>query len=77
MKKFISLIIVIILVGTLQSCRQDDENEILEKTFNKNINVQESSKDSASKDTLLSGKPESAEEADPPVKNGTHWRAIK
>ena len=79
MKKFISLLIIVIQIGALQSCRQDDDNEfIIEKTQNKNIGIQENSRDSVAKDTLHSAKPETdSEDGDPPIKNGTHWRIKK
>ncbi|MCS3529896.1 hypothetical protein [Chryseobacterium sp. JUb7] len=75
MKKFISFKIIALgfLALSLQSCRQDDENNL--SNFEENsINNKNTEQQITSRDTLKN--PESGYE-DPPVKNGTHWKNNK
>ncbi|ASK32026.1 hypothetical protein CEY12_18820 [Chryseobacterium sp. T16E-39] len=73
MKKFISLktfplLIAVATLMTLGACRQDDENDFQQaKTSaisNKTIHNTQSKPNNG----------EELKEADPPVKNGTHWK---
>ncbi|WP_312398410.1 hypothetical protein [Chryseobacterium sp.] len=76
MKKFISLFIITILAVFIQSCRQDDENDIYmqEKSLEKAAIQNKTSE----KDSIANAKFDIDEsEEDPPVRNGTHWRIIK
>ncbi|KMQ62884.1 hypothetical protein ACM39_17345 [Chryseobacterium sp. FH2] len=74
--KIISLFAIIVLSAGLQSCRQDDENDLPrfeEKSRGKSSNIMSKDSDqSTSRDSISK-----AEEEDPPVKNGTHWRIKK
>jgi hypothetical protein len=78
MKKIISIKIttlvgIILVVGSLQSCRQDDENDITtyeENILNKNSEIEENYQATA-RDSVEA--PVGGYE-DPPIKNGTHWR---
>jgi hypothetical protein len=70
--KITSLLAVMLIAGSLQSCRQDDENDITtyeENILNKNSEIEENYQVTA-RDTTQA--PVGYE--DPPVKNGTHWR---
>ncbi|WP_261513090.1 hypothetical protein [Chryseobacterium paludis] len=72
MKKIISLKtfpLLIVIAMTLGACRQDDEND-----FQK---AKTSVIDSKITNTnqLKTTNDENLKETDPPVKNGTHWKA--
>ena len=78
MKKIISikittLLVLIIVAGNLQSCRQDNESDIStyeENIFNKNNEIEENNQSTA-RDTVEAP---IDDYEDPPVKNGTHWK---
>ncbi|MDH6252652.1 uncharacterized protein YxeA [Chryseobacterium sp. H1D6B] len=76
MKKIISLkIISILIIGilslTLQSCRQDEDNDFQESAI---INYNKSAEHDreTSRDTIK--QKDTSFEQDPPIKNGTHWK---
>lgn len=78
MKKIISLknfllLATAILFGTLQSCREYDE-EIYSENSTMHINKNANASKAAEQDTInnLSENP-----GDPPIKNGTHWKGKK
>lgn len=69
--KTFSLLAITILFMTLVSCRQDDENDI---TIVKNTIINKQVTSRSQKETASNNIKPDLQEADPPVKNGTHWR---
>lgn len=69
--KTFSLLAITILSMNLISCRQDDENDII---IEKNTIINKEVTSKPQKETASNGIKPDLQEADPPVKNGTHWR---
>ncbi|SHK90563.1 hypothetical protein [Chryseobacterium polytrichastri] len=69
--KTFSLLAITILSMNLISCRQDDENDII---IEKNTIINKEVTSRPQKETTSDGIKPDLQEADPPVKNGTHWR---
>ncbi|MDF2934211.1 MAG: hypothetical protein K0R36_3542 [Chryseobacterium sp.] len=75
-RKFIH---IVILLFTIISCREIEENAVYEqntseiKKENESINSKSSSENEQTSDVIEPNSPE-LEEEDPPVKHGGHWR---
>ncbi|WP_326982427.1 hypothetical protein VUJ46_19945 [Chryseobacterium sp. MYb264] len=77
MKKLISLVIIVVQIGTLQSCRQDDDPDMTVQEQYKKIDTNDLAKNTDSTVVNAINTQINEDYEDPPVKNGTHWRIKK